>query len=95
MTRFKHDKGGPYPLTVELKAGKYKWCACGRTGKPPFCDGTCKGGKPLKFAVEKKSTVRLCNCGLTSTPPFCDGEAHEAMASPTTVKKKSKKSKKK
>ncbi|MGE3966811.1 MAG: CDGSH iron-sulfur domain-containing protein, partial [Dongiaceae bacterium] len=31
----------PYP--VELEAGKtYFWCACGRSRKQPFCDGSHK-----------------------------------------------------
>lgn len=89
--KFKHDKGGPYPLETELKAGKYKWCTCGATKKPPFCDGTCKGDKPLKFELKKKAKVRLCNCGLTKTAPYCD-DKHLCAAD---SKKDSKKAKKK
>ncbi len=77
--RFEHDKGGPYPLEVKLGEGKHKWCACGRTKKVPFCDGTCDPVKPVKFYLEKKATVRLCSCGLTSTPPFCDGAHVELL----------------
>ncbi len=29
------------PFAVEVKAGKtYFWCACGRSQKQPFCDGS-------------------------------------------------------
>ena len=28
------------PMEMELEAGTYYWCACGRTGKEPFCDGS-------------------------------------------------------
>ncbi|PLW94457.1 MAG: hypothetical protein C0592_02785, partial [Marinilabiliales bacterium] len=27
------------PLKMNLEAGKYFWCACGRSKKQPFCDG--------------------------------------------------------
>lgn len=80
MPEFKHaKKNAHYPLEVELKAGKYKWCACGQTKKVPFCDGTCKGAKPVKFELKKKTTVKLCNCGLTKEPPYCDGKAHDKL----------------
>jgi CDGSH-type Zn-finger protein len=29
------------PFAVEVEAGKaYFWCACGRSAKQPFCDGS-------------------------------------------------------
>ena len=31
---------GPY--AVELAPGDYWWCACGRSKRQPFCDGTHK-----------------------------------------------------
>ena len=76
--RFKHGKAkGGYPLELKLDRGKYKWCGCGKTKTVPWCDGTCKGGKPVRFEIKKKETVRVCNCGLTKTPPFCDGKSHK------------------
>lgn len=77
--RFENDKGGPYPMKVKLAAGKYKWCACGKTKNVPFCDGTCKGAKPVRFELKKKTTVKLCDCGLTKTPPYCDGSSHKKL----------------
>lgn len=89
--RFEHDKGKKgYPLEIELSKGSYKWCACGHTKKVPFCDGNCKGGKPIKFEIKKKQTVSLCNCGLSKKAPYCDGVSHEGLEA-----KKDKKSKKK
>ncbi|MFV9616726.1 MAG: CDGSH iron-sulfur domain-containing protein, partial [Gammaproteobacteria bacterium] len=28
------------PYEVELEAGSYWWCACGRSKTQPFCDGS-------------------------------------------------------
>lgn len=74
MAKLKHaKKGTKCPLETRLAAGKYKWCGCGETKKVPWCDGTCKGGKPVRFEMKKKATVEICTCGSTKTPPFCDG----------------------
>jgi len=63
------------PSEVELKAGKYFWCACGRSIKHPFCDGSHFGTgiKPKRFIIENNTKVWICNCKKTNTPPFCDG----------------------
>ena len=64
----------PYP--VELEEGQqYAWCACGRSAKQPFCDGTHKefGMKPTIFTAEKSGTAPLCGCKTTGNQPFCDG----------------------
>jgi CDGSH-type Zn-finger protein len=77
--KFEHaGKKTHYPLEVTLKAGKYKWCACGATHDVPWCDGTCKHAKPVKFKIDEKQKVEICNCGLTKKPPFCDG-AHKKL----------------
>ncbi len=89
--RFEHDKGKKgYPLEIELSKGKHKWCGCGKTKKVPWCDGTCKGGKPVKFELSKKQVVRVCNCGLTKTPPYCDETSHEGLGEPKKSKKPAK-----
>ncbi len=64
----------PYP--VELVAGKnYAWCACGRSAKQPFCDGSHKdtGIRPIVFTAEKSETAWLCGCKHTADGPHCDG----------------------
>ena len=31
------------PAVIELEAGTYYWCRCGRSEKQPFCDGAHAG----------------------------------------------------
>lgn len=66
-------KTGPY--VVELEPGDYFWCACGKSAKQPFCDGSHKGSEfsPVKFTMTEKKKVGLCGCKHTNNKPFCDG----------------------
>lgn len=69
----------PYP--VEVEAGKsYFWCACGRSSRQPFCDGSHKdtGLSPEKFTAEKDGKVFFCGCKQTGNSPRCDG-AHNKL----------------
>ena len=68
------------PYAVELAAGDYWWCSCGKSAKHPFCDGTHKGSEfsPMKFTIEETKKVWLCGCKNTSSKPFCDG-AHKSL----------------
>ena len=69
------------PYAVEVEAGKrYMWCACGRSAKQPFCDGSHKGTgeAPLLYTPEESGTVIFCGCKHSSTHPLCDG-THETL----------------
>ena len=64
------------PFPIEVSAGKsYFWCACGRSQRQPFCDGSHKGTgfEPLKYTAEADGRVFFCGCKQTARTPLCDG----------------------
>ncbi len=64
------------PFEVEVEAGrKYFWCACGRSKKQPFCDGSHAGTglTPVLYRAEAKRNLYFCGCKSSGNKPFCDG----------------------
>ncbi len=64
------------PYAVDVEEGKdYWWCACGRSARQPFCDGSHRDTEftPKKFTAERSEKVWLCGCKRTRNQPFCDG----------------------
>ena len=69
----------PYP--VEVEAGKtYFWCACGKSAKQPFCDGSHKVTSitPVKYTAEESKNVYFSGCKQSSKSPLCDG-THKSL----------------
>lgn len=74
-----------WPYLRELPPGEYLWCACGRSARQPFCDGSHQGTTlaPLKFTVTRTSGMLwLCGCKHTRHPPFCDGYHNKLTPTP-------------
>ena len=64
------------PRQIKLSQGEeYYFCACGRSKKQPFCDGSHAGTtfKPVSFKAEQDGEAYLCACKHTGNAPFCDG----------------------
>ncbi|WP_323780518.1 CDGSH iron-sulfur domain-containing protein [Leisingera sp.] len=64
------------PFPVEVSEGKtYFWCACGKSSKQPFCDGSHKGTAfaPVKYTAEKDGKLFFCGCKHSGKKPLCDG----------------------
>lgn len=64
------------PFAVEVESGKkYFWCACGKSAKQPFCDGSHAGTdfSPIIYEASADKKVFFCGCKATEKAPLCDG----------------------
>ena len=72
---------GKAPIKVVVEAGKsYWWCACGKSAKQPFCDGSHKGSafSPMEYKADKDGDAWFCACKQSTHQPMCDG-THKAV----------------
>jgi len=71
------------PYRVQLQPDRsYRWCACGRSSKQPWCDDshTATDPQPVVFQVSVQQKLHyLCGCKYTSKPPYCDGSHIHAV----------------
>jgi CDGSH-type Zn-finger protein len=64
------------PMPVDVEAGRtYWWCACGKSARQPFCDGSHKGTDitPVKYDATDAGKVWFCACKQSARSPLCDG----------------------
>ena len=69
------------PIGIDVEQGKkYFWCACGKSAKQPFCDGSHKDTSftPFTYAATETKRVYFCCCKHTSATPLCDG-SHKTL----------------
>lgn len=61
-------------IKLDTAPGTYFWCACGRSSRQPFCDGSHRDTNflPLRVEINEKQRVKWCSCKMTKTPPYCD-----------------------
>jgi CDGSH-type Zn-finger protein len=63
------------PIVIEMTAGTYYWCTCGKSKNQPFCDASHKGSgfAPQQVTLAEAKKVAWCACKHSRNPPFCDG----------------------
>ena len=67
---------GTQPIGIDVEAGKdYWWCACGKSKRQPFCDGSHKGTpfQPQEWKAQKDEEAWFCACKRSGKKPLCDG----------------------
>ena len=66
------------PYVIDVEPGTYAWCACAKSQKQPYCDGSHSGTGivPVIEKLDAPRKVAWCGCKRTGKPPFCDG-SHE------------------
>lgn len=63
------------PYVIDVEPGKYAWCACGKSSRQPYCDGSHKDTPftPVIEEVAEAKKVAWCGCKQSGNKPFCDG----------------------
>ena len=63
------------PFVQRVQPGTYAWCACGKSSKNPFCDGSHKdsGFRPVIENVKEEKIIAWCGCKHSEAKPHCDG----------------------
>lgn len=65
----------PFPYYAEVEEGKtYKWCACGRSSKQPFCDNSHEGTgiEPVEYVATDTKKIAFCGCKAGKNGAICD-----------------------
>lgn len=79
------------PFAVDVQEGTtYWWCACGRSKRQPFCDGSHKTTEftPVEFVARRTERVWFCGCKRSAGRPLCDG-THKTIAGASQERRRS------
>ncbi len=69
------------PHFVDVVEGKkYLWCACGKSKRQPFCDGSHSGSEfePVSYTATATRRLMFCGCKASKKAPICDG-SHNSL----------------
>lgn len=72
----------PCFVRFEKNGDAMLWCACGRSARQPYCDGSHKGTNfaPVRLVARMDGEeALLCLCKKTRTQPYCDG-SHNSLS---------------
>jgi CDGSH-type Zn-finger protein len=64
------------PHFIDVVEGKnYLWCACSKSARQPFCDGSHAGSgtEPVQYTAQTTRRVMFCGCKSSKKAPICDG----------------------
>jgi CDGSH iron-sulfur domain-containing protein 3 len=67
-------RGTKQPYVVKLAPGAYYWCACGKSKRQPYCDGSHRSTliSPMRVEASDAVEVKLCGCKQSANKPYCD-----------------------
>lgn len=65
---------GRKSIKLDMEPGTYYWCACGRSEKQPFCDGSHAGTgfRPVAVEITEAQRISWCACKHSKLGHLCD-----------------------
>ena len=51
------------PYILDVEAGKYAWCSCGKSENQPYCDGSHRDTDMTPVITEIEEAKKIAWCG--------------------------------